>query len=114
LGSATIGGGTRRILHFPIAAAIIINQGAAGSGTAAGVGAADSQVRASLGIAAGPGSVAQNSLPCFCASDATLIQGLANARVPIWGIFAPANFFSFSRGAKFGEFRPSAPAQVVC
>jgi hypothetical protein len=27
--------------------------------------------------------------------------------------FAPANFFSFSRGAKFGEFRSSAPAQVV-
>jgi hypothetical protein len=28
--------------------------------------------------------------------------------------FAPSNLFSFSRGAKFGEFRPSAPAQVVC
>jgi hypothetical protein len=28
--------------------------------------------------------------------------------------FAPAKFFSFSRGAKFGEFRLSAPAQVVC
>jgi hypothetical protein len=28
--------------------------------------------------------------------------------------FAPAKFFSFSREAKFGEFRPSALAQVVC
>jgi hypothetical protein len=30
------------------------------------------------------------------------------------GIFAPPKFFSFSRGAKFGEFRPTLPAQVVC
>jgi hypothetical protein len=29
-------------------------------------------------------------------------------------IFAPLKFFSFSRGAKFGEFRPTVPAQVVC
>jgi hypothetical protein len=28
--------------------------------------------------------------------------------------FASAKYFSFSRGAKFGEFRPSALAQVVC
>jgi hypothetical protein len=29
-------------------------------------------------------------------------------------IFAPRKFFSFSRGAKFGEFRPASLAQVVC
>jgi hypothetical protein len=29
-------------------------------------------------------------------------------------IFAPAKFFLFCREAKFGEFRLTAPAQVVC
>jgi hypothetical protein len=29
-------------------------------------------------------------------------------------IFAPPNFFLFSGGAKFGDFRPTLPAQVVC
>jgi hypothetical protein len=29
-------------------------------------------------------------------------------------IFGSLRFFSFSREAKLGEFRPSAPAQVVC
>jgi hypothetical protein len=28
--------------------------------------------------------------------------------------FCTTEFFSFSRGAKFGEFRPTVPAQVVC
>jgi hypothetical protein len=28
--------------------------------------------------------------------------------------FASLKFFSFSRGAKFGEFLPTLPAQVVC
>jgi hypothetical protein len=28
--------------------------------------------------------------------------------------FASLKFFLFFSGAKFGEFRPSAPAQVVC
>jgi hypothetical protein len=28
--------------------------------------------------------------------------------------FAPAKFFPFFGGAKFIQFRPSAPAQVVC
>jgi hypothetical protein len=28
-------------------------------------------------------------------------------------IFASPEIFSFSRGAKFGEFRPTAPAQLV-
>jgi hypothetical protein len=28
--------------------------------------------------------------------------------------FASLKFFSFSRGAKFGPFRPTATAQVVC
>jgi hypothetical protein len=28
--------------------------------------------------------------------------------------FRPSKFFLFSGGAKFGEFRPGAPAQVVC
>jgi hypothetical protein len=29
-------------------------------------------------------------------------------------IFAPLKFFSFCRGAKFGEFRLTLPAQVRC
>jgi hypothetical protein len=29
-------------------------------------------------------------------------------------IFASLKIFSFSRGAKLGEFRPTLPAQVVC
>jgi hypothetical protein len=29
-------------------------------------------------------------------------------------IFAPLKFFLFSGGAKFGEFRLTSPAQVVC
>jgi hypothetical protein len=44
--------------------------------------------RASLGIAAEPGSVAQNSLAGFCASDAKMTQGRAIDRAAIWGIFA--------------------------
>jgi hypothetical protein len=32
----------------------------------------------------------------------------------IRGVFASHKFFSFSHGAKLGEFRPTLPAQVVC
>jgi hypothetical protein len=40
-------------------------------------------------------------------------RGFALRLRPCW-IFASLKFFSFCRGAKFGEFRPTAPAQVVC